>query len=206
MYGTFYKEVLARTLQETIGFSKRRVAFPSTMAVGIAVALSKFGVAHLTAAALQTNLIVIVSVYAAVLVLCFLWNFFVVAPVLLDSQLRTRLATIGSAQNERENKLEIRSKFAGLMEWGRHLHDKLGTVRGEDFRTWDDLLTDWQESVCMTLRQIDFPADCHEFMRATDDAEALGGSMDLRWKQENRRRKLKKQQQKLEDIVQRRLP
>jgi hypothetical protein len=37
-------------------------------------------------------------------------------------------------------------------------------------------------------------------------ANLLGGAIDLRWKQEIRRRKLQKQQRKLEEIVQRRLP
>ncbi len=65
MYGSFYKEVLPLVARETIGFAKRRVVFPICIAVPLAIALAKFGAAHLTADALRTNLIVLVSVYCA---------------------------------------------------------------------------------------------------------------------------------------------
>jgi hypothetical protein len=205
MYGTFYKEVLARTTKETIGFTKRKVAFASTMAVGLAIALSMFGIAHLTTAALQRNLIIIISVYVTVLVLCFLWNFLVAAPVFLDNQLRTRLARAEIVKDESGYKLELRNKFADLMEEGRVLYNGIGNLRGEDLESWDGRLEDWHWSVRIAADHLGFPSDYHEFMRATDDADPVGGSIDLRGKHENRRRKLKKQQQKLEDIVKRRL-
>jgi hypothetical protein len=206
MYAAYYKRVLVRALQEAVGFAKRRVVFASCTGLGIAVALAKFGAAHLTPDALLTNLIVIVSVYALVLALWFLWNFFVAAPVFLDNQLRTTLTAMETAENERRKKVADQQKFGRLMEEGQNLFKELAKLRGEDLEAWDARLTGWQTSVRVALEEINFPADYHEFMRATDEIEPLGGAIDLRWKQEIRRRKLQKQQRKLEEIMQRRLP
>jgi hypothetical protein len=206
MYADYYRRVFDRSLQEIIGFAKRRIVFPICSAVGIAIVLAKFGAAHLTADALLTNVAVIASVYVLVLALWFLWNFFVAVPVFLDNELGTKVTALETAENERGNKLTIRSRFARLMEEGQHLYREVGSVSGDDFRAWDDLLAGWQNAVCVALKEIEFPADCHEFMRAIDEIEPLLGVIDLRWKQAIRRRKLQKQQQKLEEIVRRRLP
>lgn len=101
---------------------------------------------------------------------------------------------------------EARNKFALLMKEGRHLNQELNSVVGEALQGWDSALTTWQESVRSVLDEISYPAEYHEFMRSTDDIEPLGGAINLAWKQEVRRRKLKKQQQKLEDILKRRVP
>ena len=206
MYAAYYKLVLVRAFQETIGLAKRRVVFASSTAVGIAIALSRFGAAHLTADALLTNLIVIVSVYLLLLVLWFLWNFLIAAPVFLDNQLRTTVTTLETAENEIRKKVADQKKFGLLMEDGQNLYKEIAKLRGEDLETWDARLAGWQTSVRVALEGINFPADCHEFMRVMDEIEPLGGAIDLRWKQEIRRRKLQKQQRKLEEIVQRRLP
>lgn len=208
MYAAYYKRVFDRSLQETIGFAKRRVVFPICTAVGIAIALAKFGAAHLTADALRTNLKVIVSVYVVVLALWFLWNFFVAAPVLLDDQLRTKVTALETAENERKKKVADQKRFGLLMEEGRNLYGEIANLKGEDLEAWDARLTGWQTSVRVALDEINFPADYHEFTRATDESEPVaivGDVKNLKWKQENRRRKLQKQQQKLEEIVQRRL-
>jgi hypothetical protein len=206
MYRAYYKQVLARTFQETIGFAKRRVVFAFSIGLGMAIALAIFGATHLTATALLTNLKVIVSVYAVVVVLWFLWNFFVAAPAFLDNQLKTKLAAMETTENERVNKVADRRKLGLLMEEGQNLYKEVGNVRGEDFQAWDALLTGWDGFVRIALEEIGFPADYQEFMRAIDEAEPLGGVIkNLAWKQENRRRRLQKQQQKLAEI-QRRLP
>jgi FtsZ-binding cell division protein ZapB len=129
--------------------------------------------------------------------------------VKLDDQLRTKVTALETAENERKKKVADQKKFGLLMEEGRNLYGEIARLRGEDLETWDARLTGWQTSVRVALDEINFPADYHEFTRATDEIEPVlpvGDVKDLRWKQEVRRRKLQKQQQKLEEIVQRRLP
>jgi len=99
-------------------------------------------------------------------------------------------------------------RFGRLMEDGQRLYKKIADLRGEDLEAWDARLTEWQTSVHAALENIDFPADYQEFSRAADEIKPVAIGEDgknLKWKQEIRRRKLQKQQQKLEEIVQRRL-
>jgi hypothetical protein len=130
----------------------------------------------------------------------------VVAQFLAYRQLWTKVTQSETAENERGKKIADRRKFGLLMEEGQNLYWEVGNVGGEDFKAWDDLLTGWQESIRVSLVEIGFPADFQEFVRAIDEAEPLLGPVNRGWKQENRRRKLQKQQQKLEEIVRRRLP
>jgi hypothetical protein len=209
MYATYYKRVFARSLQETIGFTKQRVIIPSSIGVGIAIALGKFGGAHLTPCALLTNVILIVLVYILFVALWFLWNFFVAAPVFLDNQLGIKVTGLETAESERKKKAADQKRFALLMADGQHLYWEIADLRGEDLEAWDVRLTEWQTSVRVALEEMNFLADSHEFTRAPDEIDPLvpeGGVKDLRWKQEVRRRKLQEQQRKLEEIVQRRLP
>jgi len=204
MYRTYYRQIAALALRETIAFAKRRVVFAICTGIGIAIALAFYGATHLTIPALLTNLKVIVSCYVIMVVLYFVWAF-IAAPVSLDHQLRTRLTAMQTAESIRGNQVASRQKFATLMEAGQNLHTELNNIRGEDFHAWDALLIDWQGYVRSALEEIGFPADYQEFMRAINEAEPLGGVINRAWKQENRRRKLNKQQQKLEEIAQRRL-
>ena len=99
-------------------------------------------------------------------------------------------------------------RLGRMMEDGRHLYNEITDLRGEDLEAWAARLTEWQTSVRAALEDMDFPADSPEFMRATDEIEPVaivGDVKNLKWKQEVRRRKLQKQQQKLEEIVRRRL-
>lgn len=203
MYGSYYKRAATRAFQETAGFAKRKVVFGCSMGIGIAVALALFGAAHLTIHALLTNLSLIVSCYAIAVMLCFIWNLAIAAPVFLDNQLSTELAAM-RAEKKRDDRAAIQTRFASLLKAGRSLYDELNNVQGQTLHIWDAALGDWQESVRLALEEIGFPADFQEFMRVINDAEPLGGVVNLGWKQENRRRRLVKQQQKLEEIVLRR--
>jgi hypothetical protein len=101
----------------------------------------------------------------------------------------------------------IQNKFGLLMEEGQSLFKELGKVKGQDLESWDARLTGWQTSVRTTLEEKELPTDYQEFTRAIDEIDPVvpvGDVKDLSWKQEVRRRKLQKQQQKLEEIVQRR--
>jgi hypothetical protein len=99
-------------------------------------------------------------------------------------------------------------RFGLLMESGQRLYNEIANLRGEDLEAWDARLIEWQTSIRTALEEINCPADYPEFVRAADESEHVavaGDGKNLRWKQDNRRRKLQKQQQKLEEIVQRRL-
>jgi len=108
---------------------------------------------------------------------------------------------------ERKN-LADQKRFGRLMEDGQHVYNEIADLRGKDLEAWDARLTEWQTSVRAALEDIDFPVDYPEFVRAADESEPVaivGDVKNLKWKQENRRRKLQKQQRKLEEIMQRRL-
>jgi hypothetical protein len=109
---------------------------------------------------------------------------------------------------KRGKKVADQKRLGLLMEGGQHLYKEIADLQGEDLEAWDARLKEWQTSVRKALEEINFPADYPEFTRATDEIEPLAiaaNGKNLKWKQEVRRRKLQKQQQKLEDIVKRRL-
>jgi hypothetical protein len=202
---SYFSRLCERAVTETKLFAQRRLAFAGCMAIVIAVAMWRFGAAHITVAALGQNLVVLVSSYLFVLFVSFLWNFLRSA-ILVDTEQRLTLDELQTAENTRSNQAANRSEFADLMGRGRKLHTELSGLQGERIPEWDTRLTDWQNAIRIALEEKGFPSDYHEFMRAEDDSEPVGGIVTLWWKQENRRRKIRKQQQKLEEIVKRRLP
>jgi len=111
-------------------------------------------------------------------------------------------------KTKRSKNVADQKKFGLLMEGGQRLYNEIADLKGEDLEAWDTRLTEWQTSVHAALENIDLPADYQEFTRATDEIDSVaivGNVKNLKWKQENRRRRLQKQQKKLEEIVQRRL-
>jgi hypothetical protein len=137
------------------------------------------------------------------------------APWLLDAEsgqqidaLETRaLLAEGKAKDDTATKHENRrlhDLFGSFMQVGIDLSSDLVGCR--NFEWWDNKFDSWLLSVKNAISDMGFSSEAAEFTRAGENAEPIVGIRDLRNEREERCRVLEQHQQKLEEIVHRRLP
>jgi hypothetical protein len=138
-------------------------------------------------------------------VLCFV-NLFVI--------IRQRVSIVGlenqidqSEETTRENK-RLQGLFGSLMQQGISISSRLANCQAKpQFDFWDGEFDLWLDTVRKFISQdLGYATDSVEFIRAGENAEPIIGILDFRKKQEERYRVLEQHQQKLEEIVHRRLP
>jgi len=110
-----------------------------------------------------------------------------------------------SAKAKQENKRE-HEFFGALMQSGMNLSGDLIECRtSPQFQSWDTRFDEWIDLVRKAIADLGFYTDLVEFVRAGEYAESVSGAVHIGHFQENRVRVLEKHQEKLEEIVQRRL-
>jgi hypothetical protein len=110
------------------------------------------------------------------------------------------LAEIGAARQKHD-------LFARLMQQGVDFSCQIAECQTDaHFASWDRHSNEWIKSVQQAIREMGFPADAVEFVRAGEYAEPVKGVVNTGSKQEERARVLEKHQENLADFVRRRLP
>jgi hypothetical protein len=137
-------------------------------------------------------------------------------PWLLDAESNVLITHQEKRAEVAENNLaEIRAArekqddFGLLTQQGANFLSQINLCRAAEgidgFDSWDRHSNEWIKSVQQAMRDMGFPTDAVEFVRAGEYAEPVKGVVNTGLEQEKRRRVLKKHQEYLANFVRQRL-
>jgi len=125
----------------------------------------------------------------------------------MESRAEAAEIKVASIERTAKENRQLQDLFSRLIQAGIEFSSQLiecSTLA--HFSSWDRHYKTWIESIQNAMRDMGFPADAAEFIRAGEYAEPVKGFMNIGNEREQRCRVLEKYQEKLAEFVKRRLP